>query len=399
MSWEIKVGNALDVLREMPSRSVDCCVTSPPYWSLREYPVNPLIWGGKKDCRHKWVKHLRPAANGKINGVANGWKKGANTATRTALLSQFCEKCRAWRGQLGLEPTPEMYRSHLVQIFRQVRRILKPGCTLWLNLGDTWYSRAGSGKRLGGTHPEHSITHYRKLLEDSSTYPVIPPNRMPIANGLKPKDLVGVPWLVAFALRESGWWLRFEIIWSKPNGVAKVAADRPAGIHETIFLLANGRHYFYDELANLEPNSPVERQRRQREKNQAQAKVYKTKRDHGQFFPPGATSFHTRLDKRIELSVSGVRRRRSIWEIAVTPWKGEHSSVFPIKLADICIQCGAPEGGTVLDPFCGTGTVGVAALRKGRNFIGIDLDPHSAAVARERITADAPLFNTQRFSA
>lgn len=241
-TWAIHQGNALDVLRTLPAKSVDCVVTSPPYWSLREYPVPPTIWDAKPGCKHKWVDHLRPAANGKTNGRMVGWNPGRHVATRVPQASQFCAKCGAWRGQLGLEPTPKLYVRHLVQIFRQVRRVLKAGSPIWVNLGDTWFSRAGSGKRMGGLG---NISHYRRLLEDNGTYQKAPPNRMPI-DGLKPKDLVGIPWMVAFALREMGFWLRSEVIWQKPNGIAKVADDRPACIHETIFLLANARHYYYD---------------------------------------------------------------------------------------------------------------------------------------------------------
>jgi DNA modification methylase len=391
LNFDIKLGDALDVLKSMPSHSADRCVTSPPYWSLREYPVTASIWDGEKNCRHRWVKHLRPAVNGKVNGRAEGWLPGSNTATRTAQVSAFCSKCKAWRGQLGLEPTPKMYVAHMVQIFRQVRRVLRPGSALWLNLGDTWYSRAGSGKRMGGIG---QMSHYRGLLEDNGAYPVAPPNRMPI-DGLKPKDLVGIPWMVAFALRKSGWWLRSEVIWSKPNGMAKVAADRPACIHETIFLLSNARQYFYDHEANLEPSSPSEINRRLKERANGKTGNCKIKRDDLGMQPaPGKTSILRSIDRRIELAIGGLRRRRSIWEIPCTKWSGTHSSTFPIKIADICIQCGTPEGATVLDPFCGTGTVGVAALRKGRKFIGIDLDPQSAQVARSRIANDAPLFNT-----
>jgi DNA modification methylase len=390
-AWAVITGHALEELKRLPAKSVDCVVTSPPYWSLREYPVPPTIWDAKTGCRHKWVHHVRPAANGKTNGRMVGWKAGRHAATRVPQASQFCSKCGAWCGQLGLEPTPKLYVKHLVQIFRQVKRVLKPGSPLWVNIGDTWYSRAGSGKRMGGTG---DISHYRGLLEENGTYPKAPPSRMPI-DGLKPKDLVGIPWMVAFALRDQvGFWLRSEVIWQKPNGIAKVADDRPANVHETIFLLANARHYYYDAAANMEPSSPSERERRLREQRQGHNAVYDLKRDHtpGQP-PPGATSMLKRVDKRIELAVTGLRRRRSVWKIACTPYEGEHTSTFPPKIAEICITCGCPPGGTVLDPFCGRGTVGLVATRMGRNFIGIELSPQHAKEAKDWINSDAPLFN------
>lgn len=392
-TWAIHHGNALDVLRTLPAKSVDCVVTSPPYWSLREYPVAATIWDGKQNCRHKWVDYLRPAANGKTNGRMQGWKPGRHGATRVPQNSQFCAKCGAWCGQLGLEPTPKLYVKHLVQIFRQIRRVLKPGSPIWLNIGDTWYSRSGSGKRMGGTG---AISHYRGLLEESRTYPAAPPSRMPI-DGLKPKDLVGIPWMVAFALRDTvGLWLRSEVIWQKPNGLAKVAHDRPANIHETIFLLANARHYYYDQAANLEASSLSARARRLREQKQGHNAIYQLKRyrPNNPFQPPpGATSCLRSVDKRIELAVAGVRRRRSVWKIACTPYDGEHTSTFPLRIAEICITCGCPPGGTVLDPFCGRGTVGLVATRMGRNFIGIEISRKHVKEAKDWINSDAPLFN------
>lgn len=389
-TWAIHQGNALDILRTLPAKSVDCVVTSPPYWGLREYPVPPTIWDAKPGCRHKWVDHLRPAANGKTSGRMVGWRPGRHVETRVPQASQFCAQCGAWCGQLGLEPTPKLYVKHLVQIFRQIRRVLKSGSPIWLNLGDTWFSRAGSGKRMGG---RGDISHYCGLLEDNGTYPKAPPNRMPI-DGLKPKDLVGIPWMVAFALRDMGLWLRSEVIWQKPNGIAKVADDRPAGVHETIFLLANARHYYYDRAANMEKSSPSERARRMREQKQGHNAVYELKRQNVPGQPSlGATSCLKRVDRRIELAMAGVRRRRSVWKIACTPYAGEHTSTFPPRIAEICISCGCPPGGTVLDPFCGRGTTGLVATRMGRNFIGIELSPNHAKEATEWIKSDAPLFN------
>ena len=390
-AWAVITGHALERLRRLPANSVDCVVTSPPYWSLREYPVPATIWDEKPNCRHRWVEHLRPAANGKTNGRMQGWKPGRHAATRVPQASQFCEKCGAWCGQFGLEPTPRLYVKHLVEIFREVKRVLKPGCPLWINLGDTWYSRAGSGKRMGGTG---DISHYRGLLERNGTYPKLPPSRMPI-EGLKPKDLVGIPWMAAFALRDRlKLWLRSEVIWHKPNGIAKVANDRPACVHETIFLMANARHYYYDQAANMEPSSPHERERRLKEHKRGHNAVYELKRDNtpGQA-PPGATSCLKRVDKRIELALKGVRRRRSVWKIPCTPYDGDHTSTFPARIAEICIECGCPPGGTVLDPFCGRGTTGVVATRMGRNFIGIELSRKHAKEAKDWISSDAPLFN------
>lgn len=563
MNWTIREGNAIDVLRKLPASSIDCVVTSPPYWSLREYLVPATIWDGDPKCKHRWVSYRQPAANGSYEGM-HGWTKQDKSATRIPRTQTLCAKCQAWRGQLGLEPTPKLYVQHIVQVFREIRRVLKPGAALWINLGDTWYSAAGNGRTMGGS----SFDHYRRAQQKATGgYPKMPPNRLPI-DGLKGKDLVGIPWAVATALREpyyagqmknerdrvwmaatmdaegsicgsrhrrkdtgairttlsvmitntamemlneasriwpahlsqhdkhfegdghlgkldcfrwivhgvenkllflreifpylvvkrrqaiiaynflllmkdakrmgkipqgakahqtreqlvrllsdlnqrrdvelpewlieppsvaeQGLWLRSEIIWHKPNGIAKVADDRPAGIHETIFLMANAKKYYYDFKATQEPRSEHERTRRLREREQGRKGVeFAIKRD-GDANPPGRTSMLRSLDKRIELAVEGTRRRRSVWEIAVTPYSGEHSSMFPLRIAEVCIAAGCPEGGTVLDPFCGMATVGVMALRMGRKFVGIDAAGKTCIAARERIVADQPMFNSQK---
>lgn len=320
----------------------------------------------------------------------HGWTKQDKTATRIPRTQTLCAKCQSWRGQLGLEPSPKMYVMHIVQIFREIRRVLKPGSPLWVNLGDTWYSAAGNGRTMGGSR----FDHYRRVQQSAlGGYPKMPPSRLPI-DGLKGKDLVGIPWMVAFALREEGYWLRSEVVWHKPNGIAKVADDRPAGIHETIFLLANAKKYYYDHKANSEPASDSERRRRERERARGKTANYKLKRD--QFAnPPGATSCLRNLDKRTELAISGIRRRRSVWQIAVTPYSGDHSSMFPLRIAEVCIAAGCPEGGVVLDPFCGMATVGVMALRMGRKFVGIEAAHKTCVSARERIQSDAPMFNSR----
>lgn len=387
-NWAIHTGNALEVLRRLPAASVDCVVTSPPYWSLREYDVPSVLWDDDPKCKHKWSHYVRPSANGSFTEMKPG-NMNLDSATRRPQSSEFCVRCGAWHGQLGIEPTPRLYIQHLRQIFSEVKRVMKPDTALWVNIGDTWYSGAGNGRTMGGSR----FDYYRRIQKAkvSGGYPRLPPSRLPIV-GLKGKDLVGIPWMLAFALRdECNFWLRSEVIWHKQNGIAKVAEDRPAGIHETIFLLSNAKHYYYEEP--WEPASESERRRREREQKRGTGgKKYELKRDDFAN-PPGATSMMRDLDRRIELAISGRRRLRSVWSIACTPYAGNHSSTFPFRIAEICVKAACPVGGVVLDPFCGAGTTGVMALRMGRKFVGIEACRDTAMEARDRIINDAPLMN------
>jgi DNA methylase len=199
-SVTVYLGDARDVMADMPDDSVDCVVTSPPYWALRDYGVAPVVWGGEAKCSHKW---------------------------QAARRGKWCAKCEAWLGCLGLEPDPGLFVTHLVEIFREVRRLLKPTGSLWLNLGDCFYHACRG-----------------QLPEDS---------------GLKPKDLIGIPWRAALALQKDGWYLRSDIIWHKPNPIPEPAYDRPVRAHEFLFLLTKQPQYHYDAEAVREPAVSRER--------------------------------------------------------------------------------------------------------------------------------------------
>lgn len=264
--------------------------------------------------------------------------------------------------QLGQEPTPEEYVEKLVRVFQEVRRVLRKDGTLWLNLGDGY---AAGGHGGGGKFMEMRGTAWlnRQNKRGWRSAPV----------GLKPKDLVGIPWRVAFALQADDWYLRSDIIWSKPNAMPEGVTDRPTKSHEYLFLIAKSKKYFYDMDAVREP------QKTKDERHEG-ASCYRSNH-------PSAWSVRSRA-----LHPLG-KNRRSVWEIATSPHPRSHFAVFPEKLVEPCILAGCPAGGTVLDPFCGSGTVGVVALRHGRRFIGIELNPEYVEMAKRRIEADAPLFN------
>ena len=257
-------GDALAVLRAMQARSIHCGATSPPYWGLRDYGLEASIWGGDPGCTHRWQPLTsRPRAGGtgastlKMDGRSlEAQREGAARAqqrqTRGAVESAFC-RCGAWRGTFGLEPTPQLYVEHAVEVFEEFRRVLRDDGTLWLNMGDCYAAKArgtdaGWDKcRLSnpGSLQKRQAAALRKTGERHRGKDF----------GLKAKDIVGMPWRLAFALQEAGWWLRRDIIWSKPNPMPESVTDRPTTAHEYVFLLSKSERYFYDAEAVREAAS------------------------------------------------------------------------------------------------------------------------------------------------
>ena len=394
-TWDILQGDSTEVMRGMEPESVHCVVTSPPYWGLRNYGVD---------------------------------------------------------GAYGLEPTLDEYIANMVEVFREVRRVLRKDGTLWLNLGDAY---AGSGKGLNGDG-SHSPGDKQATNVGSLTAPV-KSKRMPRGEGrwgggdsyvpeLKPKDLIGLPWCMAFALRADGWWLRSDIVWAKPNPMPESVTDRPTRAHEYVFLLTKSAKYFYDADAVRE-SAAIGTQRHREE-------------PYTEYQAPGQAKNHMgkwrNQTTKAEQKAMGANKR-TVWSIATQPYSGAHFATYPEKLVEPCILAGTSERGVcgmtgdpwervvevdgrrgaswhdhvddivdgqsksapaptisrttpawqptcdhdsepvpsvVLDPFCGSGTTGVVALRHGRSFIGIELNPEYIELARKRIIDDAPLLNS-----
>jgi len=239
----IYCGDVLEVLRQLPDASVQCCVTSPPYWGLRDYGIEPSVWGDAT-CAHEWgdeqTVNLRGGEESPGSESLTGGQREGRIKSRSA--GQWCQFCGAWRGCLGNEPTPDLFVAHLVEVFREVRRVLREDGTLWLNIGDSYARDPGKGEKHRGKVREWMGPNPNRLAGPD------------IADGLKPKDLVGVPWMLAFALRADGWWLRSDIIWHKPNGMPSSVKDRPSLTHEYVFLLTKAERYYYDGEAVKEPN-------------------------------------------------------------------------------------------------------------------------------------------------
>jgi DNA modification methylase len=316
MSFRIINADVMNGLAQLEDESVHCVVTSPPYWGLRDY------------------------------GVA---------------------------GQIGLEPTPDAFVARMVEVFREVRRVLRKDGTCWVNLGDVYNSQNGfhRGKPyMNGGAPKTTIY----------------PDRG--GSGLKPKDLIGMPWRVAFALQSDGWWLRSDIIWSKPNPMPESVTDRPTKSHEYVFLLSKSATYFYDAEAIKEQESAASTARYAYAKDGRinGAGAYADAAN-GQ----GAGTFaaaNAARTKNPHIPQDGKRNKRSVWTIATAPFPEAHFATFPPELPEICIKAGCPVGGTVLDPFAGAGTTLLVADRLQRNAIGIELNPEYAAMAERRLAND-----------
>jgi DNA modification methylase len=296
--YRIVCGDCLDVLRGMDGESVHCCVTSPPYWGLRDY---------------KTV------------------------------------------GQIGLERTPEEYVGRLVEVFREVRRVLRTDGTLWLNLGDSYNSRYLAGAFTSQGRRNKQI------------------------KSLKPKNLVGIPWRVAFALQADGWYLRSDIIWAKPSPMPESVADRPTKAHEYVFLLSRAEKYYYDAEAIMEPAISGDTR-----KPYAPGQVDGRGNGHDR----GGGKIRPSVARDAFRSIKDWRNRRSVWTIATKPYPEAHFATFPEALVEPCIKAGCPVGGTVLDPFVGSGTTLLVARRLGCESIGIELNPAYVDLAHARMRQD-----------
>lgn len=362
----ILLGDTRQRLADIPDCTIQTCVTSPPYWGLRDYGT--ASWdGGDPACDHQGKPMATKANINRNCGTGNDVKN----ATAREFYKDICGKCGATRidSQIGLEQTPDEYVAQMVAVFHEVRRVLKDDGTLWLNLGDSY---AGSGK---GGNPEGSkwsgfVGNKNREKSAKASKPIIP-------EGLKPKDLVGVPWRVAFALQADGWWLRQDIIWHKPNPMPESVTDRCTKAHEYLFLLTKSAKYRFDHKAIAEPakTPPATRDKH--------GEGYQADYPHGDRFSAGERVW----------GADGTRNRRSVWTVATKPFKGAHFAVMPETLVEPCILAGSQPGDTILDPFTGSGTVACVALRHGRNFIGTELNPEYVNIAQERITNDNPMFN------
>ena len=322
---KILAGDCMKTLRSVEPKSVNTCITSPPFWGLRDYGCD---------------------------------------------------------GQLGLENTPQHYVDNLVEVFREVRRVLRDDGTVWLNLGDSYCSSrpmgtSGNSDNVGNAYKKHIENFdFGRTGKTSKVGTNEYRGRGKVVEGLKIKDLVGIPWRVAFALQADGWYLRQDIIWHKPNPMPESVQDRCTKAHEYIFLLSKNSSYYYDNDAIKE------------EADFAGAKItmgpkYMSKRQAtGRNIKPSGNAFNDVYD------VPQYRNKRSVWTVTTKPYKGAHFATYPPDLIRPCILAGCPEGGTVIDPFAGSGTTGLVAAHNQRNAILCELNVEYQKIIRNRLGND-----------
>lgn len=350
-------GDALESLKTLESESVDCCITSPPYYGLRDYGTGKWI-GGDPNCPHR---RLSKYSEKTITGHAQPELAGN---VGDAIYKTICPLCGAVREdrQIGLEETPEEYVQKLVSVFHEVKRVLKKDGTLWLNIGDSYWGSGSRGYDFTDKFTEASVVQQgSKGTIDLHNIPKLVGN----VNGYKNKDLIGIPWMLAFALRADGWYLRQDIIWHKPNPMPESVKDRCTKSHEYIFLLSKNPHYYFDAEAICEPAKPDNSVR---------------DRDHTKLNnTPGRTKMNG-----LKTNQYTTRNKRDVWSI---PTKGDsiaHFATFPEKLVEPCILAGSRRGGVILDPFFGSGTTGRVAVANGRDYIGIELNPDYVKIANKK---------------
>jgi DNA modification methylase len=336
MAVSILIGDCRDKLRSLADASVHCCVTSPPYFGLRDYGVD---------------------------------------------------------GQMGLEPTPDEFVAGMVEVFREVRRVLRDDGTLWLNIGDSYNASPAGNKTPSG----FSQTRPSRRTGNGDQETVHTGRKLD--TGCKQKDLIGIPWMLAFALRADGWYLRQDIIWSKPNPMPESVRDRCTKAHEYLFLLSKGPRYHFDAAAIAEAVAPSSIARWSQDiDNQAGSERVPGKTNGAmkavgrKNVAPGKIIAAEPTKGESTFGFGETRNKRSVWEVTTQPFSEAHFATYPPALIEPCILAGCPAGGTVLDPFGGAGTTGLVADRLGRNAVLIELNPEYAEIARKRLSSDGGMF-------
>ena len=353
---KIEFGDCRETMRKWASQGVKAqtCVTSPPYYGLRDYGT--AKWeGGDVNCDH--VESENKHGGQRADRNQEGYKKQ---------YKEFCKKCGAIREdkQIGLEETPEEYIKAMVEVFRCVWDVLEDDGTLWINIGDSYAgnnSRASNNGRAGFGNAREKVV-----------------NRT--GEGLKTKDLIGIPWMLAFALRADGWYLRQDIIWSKPNPMPESVQDRCTKSHEYIFLMSKSSKYYYDNESIKEKAIHAGEERSFNSPKKAMRNV------------DGNVSTGNEHPDALPVEISELKNKRSVWTVNPKPYSGSHFAVFPTELIEPCILAGAPLGGIVLDPFMGSGTTAQVAQDLGRQYLGCELNPEYGKLQKKRTAQTSLVF-------
>lgn len=367
-NWKLFHGDAQEMLSKLDDNSVDCCVTSPPYYALRDYGTGRWV-GGDENCDHSAAK-LSTRFERKMTEKSQ--KQTTSAGTDVKRYKAVCPHCGAVRvdEQIGLEDSPEAYIERLVGVFHEVKRVLKPTGTCWINIGDSYW---GSGSR--GFDFTDSFTEKSKIQMDSKG--TVNLSNVPSLKGnvgdYKDKDLIGIPWMLAFALRKDGWYLRQDIVWAKTNCMPESIKDRCTKSHEYIFLLTKSKKYYFDNKAIQEEAVYAGDNRGERNDSRRGTDMNSVSGNTGEY-----------------------RNKRDVWTLpASAGWSdgnGAHYATYNPKLIEPCVLAGCPAGGIVLDPFNGTGTTGVVALKASRKYVGIDLSDEYIAMSTRRLEKESAQY-------
>ena len=406
----VQCGDCREVMATFPADSIDLVVTSPPYWGLRDYSSDSLIWGGDRNHNHFFELEYVPQRGNRDKDFNERWgnSSGQRKQEKKNIIDSqrgFCE-CGAWKGQLGLEPHPQMFVDHLVDICREIKRVIKPKGSFWLNLGDTYYSNPSNqqGPQVGARGSNNEPRRKNRNLR---------------TNWLQPKQLLGIPWRVATTLQDDGWILRNCVIWYKPNHMPESVRDRLTKSYEFFFFFVKQRKYYFDLDSIREPYSEVSIKRLSQPSIMSQmggdkqealygdapgngnrpadilkglAQKYNTKYD-------GSNQYQQYQDRMAQARKEGKPHDNALgnplgknpgdmWEIPTYPFPGSHFAVFPPDLIEPIIKASSPVNGTILDPFAGSGTALRVARKLGRKYIGIELNPEYAAMCERRVRSD-----------
>jgi site-specific DNA-methyltransferase (adenine-specific) len=361
---KIHLGHTLDLLKLVDDNSIDCCMTSPPYWGLRDYgEQTSTIWNASKDCIHEWDDGHKTEQK--------SCPKDNEGALFESNTSHYCKKCGAWKGQLGLEPTPGAYIKHLCDIFDEVKRILKSTGTCFVNLGDT-YGGSGAGTAEGDWDSKEVYQH-----------PVGSAVTSKMRGTQYDKSLIMIPFRFALEMQKRGWIVRNTIIWQKPNAMPSSATDRFTIDYEYIFFLTKNRNYFFEQQYEPHQLCSIQRACRARTSEKLDSGQYATswKNDY-----TGYANMTERLENG-ELRGVGAegRNKRCVWSIPTKGFSGAHFATFCEELVETPLKAGCPKGGICLDPFIGSGTVALVALKQGKRFLGTEINPEYLDIANKRI--------------
>ena len=349
-------GHVLKVLKEFSDDSIDCVITSSPYYGLRSYNTEPQIWGGQENCNHEWNNFVHKGISGGTKSSKVQIKDKDNFQIVPNSQQSVCSLCGGWRGELGQEPTPKMFIDHLVEIFMECARVLKPEGTMWINISDSY--AANRKYQVDGT----------KQTSDSQ-----PKIKQPQAKdfGISEKSLIGIPDRLKIALIDNGLICRNEIIWNRPNQMPSSAKDRFTNDYEKLYFFTKSKKYYFEQ--QLEPyTKPMNRWA-----GDILIADGKSEWDDG----TGQSSYRNR---NMRPNPNG-KNMRSVWSINTVPSKIKHFALFPEKLITRPILAGCPKNGIVLDPFIGSGTTARVAKKLGRNYVGIELNPEYVSMARQSL--------------